>query len=80
MATLNPMQLAAMLKQGNPQQVARQIIQTNYPNDPQMQQLLSMAERGDTQGLQKAAQNIFSSQGKDFATEMQNFMQAMRSL
>ena len=80
MAALSLVQLAAMLKQGNPQQVARQIIQQNYANDPQMQQLLSMAERNDIQGLQKAAQGIFSSQGKDFATEMQNFMQAMKTL
>ena len=55
MAALNPIQLAMMLRQGNPQQVARQIIQTNYPNDPQMQQMISLAERGDIQNLQKIA-------------------------
>lgn len=80
MAALNPTQLAMMLRQGNPQQVARQIIQTNYPNDPQMMQLLQMAERGDVQNLQKVAQNIFSAQGKDFSIELQNFVQAMRTL
>ena len=80
MAALNPAQLAMMLRQGNPQQVARQIIQTNYPNDPQMAQLLQLAERGDVQNLQRIAQNIFSAQGKDFSTELQNFVQAMKML
>lgn len=40
MANLNPMQLMMMLKNGNPQQVAQQIIQSNFSNNPQMQQLI----------------------------------------
>lgn len=80
MAALNPLQLAQMLKSGDPQQVAKQIIQNNYPNDPQMQQLISMAEQGNVQGLQKIAQDIFSAQGKNFNQEMQNFMLSLRSL
>jgi hypothetical protein len=40
MATLNPMQLMQMLKQGNPRGVAMQIVQQNYPNDPTAQNLI----------------------------------------
>lgn len=42
MAALNPMQLLSMLKGGNPQAVAEQIIQQNFPNDPTMQNILQM--------------------------------------
>lgn len=69
MAALNPMQLMMALKNGNPRQVAQQIIQTNYPNDPTMMNLVQMAERGDVQGLQKVAENVLGAQGKNFQQE-----------
>ena len=74
MAAINPMNLMMMLKQGNPRQVAMQIIQNNYPNDPRMNQLVQMAERGDTQGLQKIAEQMLGAQGKNFSAEMSNLM------
>ena len=80
MAVLNPMQLMMMLKGGNPKEVARQIIQNNFPNDPNMQNLLKMGETGDIQGLQKIAENMLGTQGKNFATEMQNLMQMTRNI
>ena len=46
MANLNPMQLLLMLKNGNPQAVAEQIINQNFPNNPQMQQLLQKIKAG----------------------------------
>lgn len=53
MANLNPMQLLLMLKNGNPQAVAEQIINQNFPNNPQMQQLLQMGKQGNTKGLEQ---------------------------
>ena len=79
MAAMNPMQMMMMLKNGNPRDVAMQIIQTNYPNDPQMLNLVRMAERGDTQNLQTIAQNMLGAQGKNFSAEMNNLMQAVRN-
>ena len=79
MATMNPMNLMMMLKQGNPRQVAMQIIQNNYPNDPRMNQLVQMADRGDTQGLQKIAEQMFGAPGKNFSAEMSNLMQAIKN-
>lgn len=80
MAALNPMQLLGMLKGGNPQAVAEQIIQTNFPNDPTMQNLLQMGRKGDTKGLQQFAQQFLGQQGKDFNSEMGNFMNMMKGL
>lgn len=79
MAAMNLMQLMMMLKSGNPRDVALQIIQNNYPNNPQMQNLIMMAEQGDTQNLQRIAENMLGAQGKSFTAEMQNLMQAVRN-
>lgn len=78
MATLNPNYLMMMLKQGNPRQVAMQIIQQNYPNDPTAYNLIQMAERGDTQSLEKIVGNMLGAQGKDFSAEMQNLLNGVR--
>lgn len=77
MNQMNPMNLMMMLKNGNPRQVAMQIIQNNYPNDPRMNQLIQMADRGDIQGLQKIAEQVFGAQGKNFSAEMSNLMQSI---
>jgi hypothetical protein len=79
MATLNPMQLMQMLKQGNPRWVAMQIVQQNYPNDPTAQNLIQMAERGDTQNLEKVVGNMLGAQGKNFSAEMQNLLNGVRN-
>lgn len=78
MANLNPLQLVAMLKKSNPQQVAQQIIQENYPNNPMMQQLISLGQKGDTQSLQQIAQQICTQQGIDFDSEMANLMNLIK--
>lgn len=78
MAALNPMQLLGMLKGGNPQVVAEQIIQQNFSNDPMMQNLLKMGQKGDIQGLQQFAQQFLRQRGKDFNTEMSNLMSAIK--
>ena len=79
MATLNPNQLMAMLKQGNARQVAMQIIQQNYSNDPTAYNLVQMAERGDIQNLEKVVGNMLGAQGKNFSAEMQNLLNAVRN-
>lgn len=76
---LNPMQLMMMLKQGNPRQVAMSIINQNYPNDPTIKQLVQMAERGDTQNLERIVGNMLGAQGKNFSAEMQNLLSAVRN-
>lgn len=79
-SNLNPMQLMQMLRQGNPKAVAQQIIQTNYPNDPNMQQLLQLGMKGDTNTLSQIAQQIFSQQGRDFNVELQSLINTTKNL
>lgn len=80
MANLNILQLLSQIKKGNPRTVAEQIIQTNYANDPMMQNLLRMGQNGDTKGLEQFATQYFGQQGKDFQTEMQNFLNTVQNM
>ena len=79
-SNLNPIQLMQMLRQGNPKAVAQQIIQTNYPNDPNMQQLLQLGMKGDANTLSQIAQQIFSQQGRDFNIELQSLINTTKNL
>lgn len=79
MNNLNPMQLLGMLKNGNPQDVAKQIIKQNFSSDPLMQNLLKMAESGNEQGVQQFAMNFFNSQGTSLDTELSKLKKALES-
>lgn len=74
---LNPMQLMMMLKQGNARQVAIQLAQNS--NNPMAYNLIQMAERGDTQNLEKIVGNMLGAQGKNLSAEMQNLLAQVRS-
>lgn len=78
MNNLNPTQLLTLLKSGNPQQVATQIIEQNYKSDPLMQNLLQMARNGNTQGIQQFAIQYFKNQGTDLNAEMNNLINALK--
>lgn len=72
MSILNPLSLLAQIQQGNPRDVAQQIIRTNYRNDPMMQSILQMGLNNDTQGLEQMARQLLGQQGRDFDTELAN--------
>ena len=74
MSVLNPMTIISMLANGNPQQVAQNIINQNFPNDPNMQMLLQMGLKNDTQGIQNFARQYLGQRGLDLDTEMSKFM------
>ena len=76
---LNPMIVMSMLRQSNPRDVVMQIANQQYPNDPFIHNLVQMAERGDTQGLQKVVGGMLGAQGKNFSAEMQNLLNAVKS-
>ena len=80
MASLNPIQLLNLLRSGNPQAVAQQIIQQNYPNDPTMQQLLELGRQGNTQTLNQFAQQFFARSGRDFQSEFNSFMASLNQM
>ena len=55
MANLNFLQMMSLISTKGPQAAAEEIIKTNYPNDPAMNQLLQMGYSGDTKGLEQIA-------------------------
>lgn len=76
---LNPMMVMAMLRQSNPRDVVMQLANQQYQNDPFVQNLVQMAEKGDTQGLQKVVSGMLGARGKNFSAEMQNLLNAVNS-
>ena len=73
----NPIDMIKSLISGGrkPQEIALQMIGNN--NNPEMQNLVKMAQNGDYQGVKNFARNMFREQGRDFDKElqdMQNFI------
>lgn len=69
----NPMQFMSMLKSiKNPKEAVINMIKSN--NNPMLKNLVEMAEKGDTKGVENFARNILKEQGRDFDSEMNNFM------
>jgi hypothetical protein len=69
----NPMQFMNMLNGiKNPKDVVINMIKSN--NNPMVKNLVEMAEKGDNEGIEKFARNIFKEQGRDFDSEIKQFM------
>lgn len=71
----NPLQMLKAIK--NPKQFAINMIKKN--NNPIFNNLTEMAEKGDMQGIQKFARNIFKEHGEDFDKEFQDFMKTFKN-
>lgn len=70
---MNPIDLLkTMMGKMSPQQIAMNLIGTN--TNPMIQNLVQMAQNGDTKGVEQFARNMFKEQGKDFDKEFSNFM------
>ena len=68
-----PMQFMSMLKSiNNPKQPV--INMAKNSNNPMLKNLVEMAEKGDTKGVENFARNLLREQGRDFDSEMNNFM------
>ena len=69
----NPIQFINMLKGiKNPKDAVINMIKTN--NNPMIKNLVEMAEKGDTKGVENFARNVFKEQGRDFDKEMNELM------
>lgn len=69
----NPMQFMNMLKGiKNPKEAVINMIKSN--NNPMVKNLVDMAEKGDNEGIEKFARNMFKEQGRDFDSEIKQFM------
>ncbi|WP_298061774.1 hypothetical protein [uncultured Rikenella sp.] len=71
----NPLQILKAIK--NPKQFAMNMIKKS--GNPIFNNLTDMAEKGDTQGLQNFARNIFKEHGADFDKEFQEFMSTFKN-
>lgn len=69
----NPMQIINMLKgMKNPKEAVINIIKSN--NNPMVKNLVEMAEKGDSKGVETFARNLYAQQGRDFDKEFNEFM------
>lgn len=75
---VDPMQLIAMIKNGqNPQQLMMQVLETQMNDSPMRDNLLDLARRGDTAGIEKIARNLAQQRGVDFDKEFNAFRQML---
>ena len=68
--SMNPMQIIAMIKNGqNPQQLILSMLENQMGGTPMGNNLLQMARNGQTADIEKFARNLFESRGMDFDKE-----------
>lgn len=70
----NPLKLmkAFMRCSNNPQELLKTMTANNH--NPLIQNAVKMANKGDTQGVENFARNMFKNQGRDFDKEFEDFM------
>ena len=73
---MNPMQIIQMIKSGsNPQQLIMSFLQQQ--NNPMANNLLQMAQNGNTSGIEQIVRNICAQKGLDFDKEFNSFKQQL---
>lgn len=78
MTGMNPMQIIAMIKNGqNPQQLVLSMLENQMGGTPMGDNLLAMARNGQSADIEKFARNLFESRGMDFDKEFTSFKSQM---
>ena len=79
MYNVDPKMLIQMIKQGqNPQQLMLSVLQGQAYNNPLGKNLLSLAQSGRTDELEKVIRNLYTQQGgKDFDKDFEAFKRAI---
>ena len=68
----NPMQIINMLNgMKSPKEAVINMVKSN--NNPMIKNLVEMAEKGNTEGIESFARNLFKEQGRDFDKEFGEF-------
>ena len=60
----------------NPKDMAMRMLSQN--NNPIFKNLIDMANKGDSKGVEEFARNYMKSQGKDFDKEFNNFKEMFK--
>ena len=69
----NSIQFMNMLKGiKNPKETVINMVKSN--NNPMVKNLVDMAEKGNSEGIENFARNMFKEQGRDFDSEIKQFM------
>lgn len=75
---VNLMQFIQMIKGGqNPQQLMMNYIQSEMGNTPMGQNLLQLAQSGNTQQIEQIVRNLAAQKGVDFDSEFNAFKQSL---
>ena len=79
MYSVDPNVLISMIRSGkNPQQLMLSVLQGQAYNNPLGRNLLSLAQQGRTEELEKVVRNIYAQQGgSDFDAEFEAFKRAL---
>ena len=76
--SMNPMQIIAMIKNGqNPQQLVLSLLENQMGGTPMGNNLLQMARNGQSDDIEKFARNLFESRGLNFDKEFNSFKSQM---
>lgn len=71
-----PQFINMMKNVNNPKQAVLSMLGTN--TSPLVKNLVEMAEKGDYQGIESFARNMFKEQGRDFDKEMSEIQQMFK--
>lgn len=74
----NLTQIAQLMKGRDPQAVALSMIQNSKITDPNINQLVSLAQKGDTESVLNLATTLFAQRGLDLKQELNSFMELMK--
>lgn len=74
----NLTQIAQLMTGRDPQAVALSMIQNSKITDPNINQLVSLAQKGDTESVLNLATTLFAQRGLDLKQELNSFMELMK--
>lgn len=74
----NAMDLMALIRSGNPQELTMNMLRTSAQGNPVMQNLLALAEQGNTRDIEAIVRNIAKERGIDYDKEFNSFKQMFR--
>lgn len=72
---MNPMTILQMMKGGgNPKSFLMNMIKNQMGNNPMINNLMDMAQKGDKSGVEEVARNLCKERGVNFDTAFNDFM------
>lgn len=78
MINMNPMQLIGLVRGKNPEKFVMDMIKNSNINDPMINELVSSAQQGDINKVNKIAENYFGQQGLNFGQEFEYFISMLQ--